>query len=238
MSQDIKIITPQSAEYPSQLKEIPLAPKSLNVWGTIPQGEHYLAIVGTRRCTAYGKEIVEKIVSGLVGHHFVIVSGLARGIDTAAHQAALRYGIPTIAIIGSGLSPNVLFPHQNISLAEDIVARNGAVISEYDHDFLATIWSFPQRNRIISGLSKVTLVVEAPEKSGALNTAKFALDQNREVAAIPGSVFSTNSKGANNLLKQGAHVVENAEDVLQLYDLTYRAETQSSFDVTPPEETI
>lgn len=238
MSQKIISVGIKNKAYPEQLAQIPQPPKSLNVWGTFPHGEHFLAIVGTRRCTAYGREIVEKIVSGLVGHNFIIVSGLARGIDTAAHEAALRYHIPTIAVVGSGLSPAVLFPPQNRSLAEEIVAHDGAVVSEYDHDFLATVWSFPQRNRIISGLSQVTLVVEAPEKSGALNTAKFALDQNREVAAIPGSIFSANSKGANNLLKQGAHVIESAEDILQLYDLTYNAETKSAPDITAPEETI
>lgn len=237
MPQNILTIRPSDISYPSRLREIPSPPQKLNIWGTLPDDGHFLGIVGTRKCTAYGEEVVRKIVAGLAQHNFVIVSGLALGIDTIAHKAALENNIPTIGVLGSGLSPHVLYPRQNVHLAEHIVSRGGAVISEHDHDTMATVWSFPQRNRIISGLSSAVLVVEAPQKSGALNTAKFALDQNRDVCAVPGSVFAPNSAGSNKLLKQGAHVIESAEDVLRLYNIEFdRADTNDAMDDLSPEE--
>lgn len=240
MSQTTKLITINDHEYPSVLREIPSPPQQFSVWGQLPTKGNFLGIVGTRRCTAYGEEIVNKIVSGLAPYNFVIVSGLARGIDTAAHSAALEHNMPTIGVLGSGLSPKVLYPKQNLRLAEDIVAHGGAVISEYPNDMLATIWSFPQRNRIISGLSSAIIVVEAPERSGALNTAKFALDQNRDVCAVPGSIFSPNSAGANRLLKQGAHLIESAEDVLRLYNIDVESDSidERMIDLSPEEKNI
>lgn len=219
MPQEITTITIHEREFPGRLREIHVPPKQISVWGAIPKTANVLGIVGTRRCTAYGEEIVKKIVAGLAPHNFTIVSGLALGIDTIVHKAALENNVPTVAVLGSGLSRNVLYPKQNIRLAEEIVAKGGAIISEYENDALATTWSFPQRNRIISGLSSAILVVEAPEKSGALNTAKFALDQNRDVCAIPGSLFSPNSVGSNRLIKQGANVITSAEDILRLYNI-------------------
>ncbi len=206
-------------DYPEILNEIPFPPKKISVWGKIPKTKNYLSVVGTRRCSAYGEEILRKIIAGLASHDFTIVSGLAIGIDTIAHKASLENNIPTVAVVGSGLSQEVLYPKQNSRLAEDIALRGGAVISEYDYDMKATLWSFPQRNRIISGLSRATLVVEAPERSGALITAAFALDQNRDVLAVPGSAFSQNSLGTNKLIKQGAALIESAEDILRAYDI-------------------
>lgn len=220
MSQNIVKISLNNPDFPSILREIPSPPKILNIWGKIPKTEHYLSIVGTRKNSAYGEEILRSIITGLAPHGFTIISGLATGIDTIAHKSAIENNIPTVAILGSGLNRKVL-SYTKIGLAEEIVSRGGAIISEYENDMQATLWSFPQRNRIISGLSKATLIVEAGEKSGSLITARFALDQNREVMAVPGTVFSQNSKGTNKLIKQGAHLVESAEDVLEIYGINF-----------------
>ncbi len=227
---NISEISFKNAKYPDILREIPHPPKSLNIWSssdTLPETPHYLSIVGTRKCSAYGEEILRKIIAGLAPHGFTIVSGLAIGIDTVAHQASLENNMPTVAVIGSGLSPEALYPARNKSLAEDIVARGGAIVSEYSYEMKAAQWSFPQRNRIISGLSPATLVVEAPEKSGSLVTARFALDQNRDVLAVPGSPFAPNSKGTNKLIKEGAALVESAEDILKAYNINIESQENS-----------
>jgi len=222
MAENINEIKLGSAEYPAVLREIPFPPKKISVWsknGGLPKTKHYLSIVGTRRNSAYGEEILRKIIAGLARHDFTIVSGMATGIDTIAHKSALENKIQTVAVLGSGISPAALYPKQNLRMAEEIVSSGGAVISEYDYDMKATLWSFPQRNRIISGLSRATLVVEAPEKSGSMITARFALDQNRDILAIPNSVFSQNAYGTHKLIKQGAALIESAEDVLRAYGI-------------------
>ena len=221
MPQNIKELRQKDKDFPEMLREIPFPPKKLFIWPSnfsFPTS-HFLSIVGTRRNSAYGEEILRKIIAGLAPYGFATVSGMATGIDTIVAKASLENKIPTIAVLGSGMSREAFYPPKNWNLAEKIVEAGGAVVSEYDHDMKATLWSFPQRNRVISGLSPATLVVEAPEKSGALITAKFALDQNRDVLAIPGSIFSTNSAGTNRLIKQGAALVESAEDVLRAYGL-------------------
>ena len=241
MHQQILQITQKSPDFPKTLLEIPYPPKLLNIWGKIPKTEHYLSVVGTRKNSAYGEEILRKIIAGLVPHNFTIISGLANGIDTIAHRSALENNMPTIAVLGSGLNREVL-SYSKINLVEEIVSRGGAIISEYENNMKATLWSFPQRNRIISGLGKATLIVEAGEKSGSLITARFALDQNRDVMAIPGMVYSANSKGTNRLIKQGAHLVESAEDVLEIYGINFEksdfSTKKSDFLVTPQEQKI
>ena len=237
MPQQIQQISLNSADFPSILREIPSPPKMLNIWGKIPKTERYLSIVGTRKNSAYGEEILRKIIAGLAAHGFTIISGLANGIDTIAHRSALENNIPTIAVLGSGLNRQVL-SYSKISLAEEIVARGGCVISEYENSMKATLWSFPQRNRIISGLSKATLIVEAGDKSGSLITARFALDQNREVMAVPGTVFSQNSKGANKLIKQGAHLIESAEDILEIYGINFERKNTEKIELSPQEQKI
>jgi len=240
MPQQILQIALKDANFPAILREIPHPPKTLNIWGKIPKTEHYLSIVGTRKNSAYGEEILRKIIAGLATHNFTIISGLATGIDTIAHRSSLENNIPTIGVLGCGLSYDVFFPKQNWKLAEEIVKRNGAIISEYENNMKAAYWSFPQRNRIISGLSKATLIVEAGEKSGSLITARFALDQNREVMAIPGTVYSTNSKGTNKLIKQGAHLIESAEDILEIYGIDFERPDfrKSDFGNLNPQEKI
>ena len=249
MPQNIREVKIEDADYPAQLREIPFPPKKISVLGgkapdsaLFPKSKHYLSIVGTRRNSAYGEEILREIISCLAPFDFTVVSGLATGIDAIAHKASLENNIPTIAVLGSGLSPSVFYPKQNVRLAEEITSRGGLLISEYDYDMKAAYWSFPQRNRIISGLSSATLVVEAPERSGALVTARFALDQNRDVLAIPGSAFFQNSRGTNKLIKEGAALIENTEDILKIYGIELGGPTAKRqpdhFDLSPQETII
>jgi DNA processing protein len=199
-------------QFPALLKEINYAPFGLYIKGEIPNHKPLIAIVGTRKISPYGKLVTEKIVQELIKHNFVIVSGLAYGVDTIAHETALKNKGKTIAILGSGIQN--IFPPNNIKLAKEIV-ENGALVSEYSLKAPALKQYFPWRNRIISGLCLATIVIEAPEKSGALITARFALEQNREVFAIPGSIFNKNSLGPHNLIKQGAKLVSQIEDILE-----------------------
>ena len=238
MRQIIQDVALSDTNFPALLREIPFPPDKLHVWGKIPERGNFLSIVGTRKCTAYGEEIVRKIIAGLAPHHFVIVSGLAIGIDTVAHKASIENSVPTVAVLGSGLSPSVLYPMRNLPLAEEIVRRGGAVVSEYDTDMKATLWSFPQRNRIISGMCPATLVVEAPEKSGARITARFALDQNRDVLAVPGSIFAPNSYSTNRLIKDGAYLIENAEDILRIYGIETENAHAAEIDLSADEKKI
>lgn len=202
--------------FPPQLLEIPHAP--LFLYG---KGEHfdnnrtYVGIVGTRRPTAYGKEVAATITTDLARHGLTIVSGLAVGIDTIAHEAALAANSPTIAVIGSGLDEKSLFPKQNTLLARRMATSGGTVISEYAPGTPPLKEHFPMRNRIIAGLSRGVCVVEARERSGALITAQCALEQNRDVFAVPGSIFSPTSAGANLLIQQGAKLILRAQDICE-----------------------
>lgn len=203
-------------QIPKPLLEIPQPPKTLYIRGKLPDPDMtYLAVVGSRKYTSYGKNICEKLIQGLKGYPVVIVSGLAMGIDSIAHKTALEVGLPTISFPGSGLNRNVIYPRSNIKLAEDIINHGGCLISEFKPDFAATLYSFPQRNRLMAGISKAVLIIEAEKKSGTLITARLALDYNRDVLAVPGSVFSSNSNGTNWLIKQGATPVTTSEDILE-----------------------
>lgn len=202
-------------QFPKPLLEIPQPPKTLYIRGKLPDPDFtYLAVVGSRRYTSYGKDICQKLIRGLKNYPIVIVSGLAIGIDSIAHKTAMEVGLPTISFPGSGLDNNVLFPKTNIKLAQEIVDSGGCLISEFEPNFVATIYSFPQRNRLMAGISRAVLIIEAEEKSGSLITARMALDYNRDVLAVPGSAFSSNSNGTNALIKQGAIPVTTSEDVL------------------------
>src|SRR5581483_11593908 len=200
------------SKIPSSLREIPQPPKQLWIEGELPDPEThiYVAVVGSRRASTYGKEVVSKIISGLAGQPFVIVSGLAIGIDGCAHRAALEVGLPTVAVPGSGLDRKILYPSVHRGLAEEILRSGGALLSEFDPTFRATPWSFPQRNRIMAGLCRGVIIIESSLKSGTLITARLALDYNRDVFAVPGSIFSENSSGPHSLLSQGAAPVTSA----------------------------
>lgn len=204
------------SEFPSQLLEIPQPPKELWIAGTLPSLETVLlTVVGSRKYTSYGKEACEEIISGLRGYDIAIVSGLALGIDTIAHESAMAAGLPTIAVPGSGLDPSVLHPRSNLQLARRILESGGALISEFAPDFRPTLWAFPQRNRIMAGLAKATLLIEAGERSGTLITARLASDYNRDLLVVPGSIFSSASKGTHQFLKLGATPVTSSDDVLR-----------------------
>ncbi|MFA5392509.1 MAG: DNA-processing protein DprA [Candidatus Paceibacterota bacterium] len=212
----IKFITLKDQEYPLLLKEISYPPLGLYLKGEIPKNTNLLSVVGTRKISSYGKLAIEKLLKDLISYNFVIISGLALGVDTLSHKIALDKGGKTIAVLGTGLDR--IFPVDNKFLSQKII-QNGALISEYPLGTIPFKSHFPWRNRIISGLSPATLVIEAPEKSGALITANFALEQNRDVFAVPGSVFNNNSLGTNKLIKQGAKLISQTEDILEEYHI-------------------
>jgi len=217
----IEVIKKSSRGYPKILKEIHNAPKQFYIRGSLPK-DHNLnfAIVGTRAASEYGKTLAFKIAKELAELGFNIISGLALGIDTQAHLGALEGKGKTTAVMGSAIDDNSIYPSENLNLVKKIISSGGAVISEYEPGTKSEIWFFPERNRIIAGLSRGVLVVEAPEKSGALITARAALEQNREVFAIPGSIFSKNSYGTNTLIKSGAKMVTAVDDILEELNLT------------------
>jgi DNA processing protein len=181
--------------------------------GNLPVNDKLVAVVGSRKASVYGKSAASMLASTLAASNVGVVSGAARGIDTAAHEGAMEKGY-TIAVLGSGV--DVCYPPENAKLLAQI-AETGAVISEYAPGVMAHPGHFPARNRIINGLARGVIVIEAAEKSGALITADFALEEGRDVFAVPGSIFARSSKGANRLIKQGAKLVDSATDVLEEY---------------------
>jgi DNA processing protein len=199
---------------PAHLQEVYDPPNGLYYKGkTDCLGKTCISIVGTRKYTDYGEFMTQNIVEELAVLDIAIVSGLAKGIDTIAHEAALKNGIPTIAVLGSGLEN--IYPRENERLAHEIT-RTGLLLSEYEPYGEPLKYNFPQRNRIISGLSVATIVIEAPEKSGALITARFALEQGREIFVVPGDVDRPNSKGILNLLQRGgAYPITSGQDVIE-----------------------
>ncbi|MFH1392749.1 MAG: DNA-processing protein DprA [bacterium] len=215
----IRRITKQNKKYPRLLKEI-FKPPVLYVRGGFKKADNSaIAIVGTRTPTHYGKQVAHKLAYDLAQSGLTIISGLALGIDTIAHKTALEAHGRTIAVLGSGIDDKSFYPQENKKLALEI-EKSGAVISEYPAGTSAKPGYFPQRNRIVAGLCLGTLIIEAGYKSGALITAHCALDQNREVFCVPGSIFSEKSAGANNLIKLGAKLVTSAKDVLEELNLT------------------
>jgi DNA processing protein len=208
----ITLITYQDDDYPEKLKNIYDLPPFLYVRGSLMKDDINIAIVGSRRATTYGKYTTERISRELAQKGVTVVSGMARGIDSAAHRGALAARGRTIAVLGSGL--DVIYPPENKILFSEII-ENGAVISEFPMGTPPIAANFPSRNRIISGMSYGVLVVEAGEKSGSLITARLALEQGREVFAVPGSVETPASRGTNRLIKEGAKLIENAEDILE-----------------------
>ncbi|MFH1978799.1 MAG: DNA-processing protein DprA [Patescibacteria group bacterium] len=236
--ENIKVLLKQ--ELPPLLKEIYLPPEILYIKGELPcEDKIHLTVVGPRKFSSYGKEACEKIIGELKEHDFVIVSGLAQGIDSIAHNSALNNQMQTIAVLGNGLHDSAIYPYRNIGLAHNIVKNSGCIISEYPLMMKAAQFTFPQRNRIAAGLSQGTLVIEAAEKSGSLITAFLALESNREVFAIPGNIFSMNSKGANNLLKMGGLPVTKADDILRAFGIEEKVdEKQIEINLSPNENKI
>lgn len=211
----------EDPNYPLMLKEIPSPPAILYGKGDVSLlNTKSIAVVGTRKPTHYGLDATEKIVQKL-SEFLTIISGLATGIDGRAHETTLDAEGHTVAVLGSGIDQNSIFPPQHRGLARRIVENRGAVISEYPPGTPALKEHFPQRNRIVSGLAQGVFVVEAPERSGALITARLALEQNRDVFALPGSIFSLYSRGPLTLIKEGAKCVSSAEDILEELGIEY-----------------
>ncbi|HEX5492380.1 MAG TPA: DNA-processing protein DprA [Candidatus Udaeobacter sp.] len=208
------VITQQSPSYPPPLREIHAPPIVLYVWGELLDRDHHaIGVIGARRTTHYGTESAKKLAYQLAYAGLTVISGLARGIDTAAHQGALAAKGRTVAVIGSGLTK--LYPPENAALAEKIRDGNGAIISEFSMDIQPDRQTFPMRNRIISGWSHGILVVEAGLNSGALITAAQALEQGRAVYAVPGHINAPSAMGSNRLIQQGAKLVMDASDILE-----------------------
>ena len=219
MEEEIRTISLQDKEYPKLLKEIKDTPEVLYCRGKMKSDEQCFAVVGTRRCSDYGKQVALEIAGDLAEAGLTIVSGLAPGIDTFSHLAVVERKGRTIAVLGTGIDEKSIYPQSNLKLAQKILETGGCLISEYPPRTPGSQFTFPQRNRIISGLSLGVLVVEAKEKSGALITAEWAKKQGRKIFAIPGSIHSSNSKGCHYLIKQGAKLVENTNDILKELNL-------------------
>ncbi|MFA7310013.1 MAG: DNA-processing protein DprA [Candidatus Paceibacterota bacterium] len=213
MDSELKQLSPQ--EFPLLLREIPDRPKQIYVRGSLPSSEmKWLAVVGSRACTEYGRRALRYLIEGLRGYPVVIVSGLAYGIDAEAHRAALDTGLTTIGVPGSGLDWNVLYPRANVALAREILQKGGALLSEEKPETRAAEYTFPKRNRVMAGLSHATLMIEAREKSGSLITAKLTTEYNRDLLIVPGSIFSEESRGTHQFLRLGATAVTSPEDIL------------------------
>lgn len=229
----------KTKDYPKLLAQIPDPPKQLYCRGNIKLLNSFcFGIVGTRKLTTYGREATEHIVSGLAGHEITIISGLAFGIDAIAHRAALDNELPTIAVLGTGVDDKSIYPNTNLPLARKILEESGLIISEYPEGTEGYKGNFPARNRIISGLSRGVLIIEAPLISGALITTKYATEQNRDVFALPGNIFAPNSKGPNMLIQKGAKPVFSAQDILGAYyqNLELQLEPKNNISTKNPIE--
>ncbi|MEX0930204.1 MAG: DNA-processing protein DprA [Candidatus Paceibacterota bacterium] len=201
-------------KFPPLLREIPDPPAQLYTKGTLPpEDTKLLCVVGSRKYSSYGKQTVESLISSLQGKPVAVVSGLALGIDALAHEAALKADLRTIAVPGSGLDRNVLAPRSNLGLADRILLAGGTLLSEFEPEFESTPWAFPQRNRIMAGISHAVLIIEARERSGTLITARLAGEYNRDVLAVPGSIFSDSSVGPHQLIRDGATPITSSDDL-------------------------
>ncbi len=228
---NIRVMTWQDADYPRRLKEIDQSPPVLYIRGSIQVEDDWaVAVVGTRRVTPYGRQVAVEITRYLAQNGVTVVSGLARGVDAIAHQSALTAGGRTLAVLGSGV--DVIYPPEHRKLASDIM-QNGALVSDYPPGTQPDGVNFPPRNRIISGLSLATIVVEAGEKSGALITAEFAVEQGRDVFAVPGSILAPQSEGTNRLIEQGARPLLKMSDILEVLKLEQIPEKQQARRISP-----
>lgn len=234
-SQGIKIFTWEDETYPQRLKEIDQPPPVLYIRGEyLPDDLFAVAIVGTRRVTAYGRQITEELGGYLASNGITMVSGLARGVDAIAHQTALKAGGRTIGVLGSGVDR--IYPPEHRGLAEKMM-ESGAIVSDYAPGTPPDASNFPPRNRIISGLSLAVVVIEAGETSGALITAEFAAEQGREVFAVPGSILAPQSKGTNKLIQNGALPLLSVNDLMQALNLTRMGEHKAARKIIPSDET-
>lgn len=232
---EIRQISIEDKNYPESLKKIPDAPKLLYYRGNL-DATNCFAIVGTRRSSPYGQQVTLQLAGELADAGLTIVSGMAPGIDTFSHKACVERGKKTIAVLGTGLDEKSIYPQQNLGLSRKIIENGGCLISELPPDTHGSKFTFPRRNRIISGLSLGVLVVEAKEKSGSLITANYARQQKKPLFAIPGQIFSLNSQGPNKLIKEGAKLVENANDILEEIGMKSFGLAQDKFSAENLEE--
>lgn len=227
------------AAFPPPLREIPDMPAKLYVRGSLPGFENaWLAVVGSRTMTQYGRQACAHLIEGMRGAPVVIVSGLAYGVDACAHKAAIAAGLPTVAVPGSGLDWDVLYPKANVPLARDILKAGGALLSEFEPSQRAADYTFPQRNRIMAGMCRATLVIEAKERSGSLITARLATEYNRDLLVVPGSIFSAESRGTHQFLKLGATPVTEPEDVLRALGIERTAAARDDSDLSNEERRV
>jgi DNA processing protein len=242
INEEISVALPSCNDFPKLLTEISNPPILLYYRGNIQNySNKYISIVGSRKFTVYGKQVAEKLATELTNSEIIIVSGLAAGIDTIAHTSCVNNDGTTFAVLGTGVEKKGIYPAINKYLADEIISNGGAVISEFPIRTAPLPHNFPQRNRIISGMSHGTLIVEAAKKSGALITAKYALEQNREVFAVPGNIYSPVSEGPNNLIKQGAIPITCTDDILNALDIkakTIRKENKKKIPATSEEQII
>jgi DNA processing protein len=226
---NIQITNLFEESYPKQLTQIPDRPLLLYYQGDLSILQKInLAMVGSRAATTYGRNVVEKILSGLNGYDFNIISGLAFGIDAASHIQALKNNLATTAVLGSGIHADNMYPKNNFRLAQNILEAGGLIISEYPPNFTARKHQFIARNRIIAGLSSAVAIIEAAQKSGSLLTADFAAEYNRNVFAVPGSIFSANSTGCHHLIFQGANILTSAKNILEEFNIAEKTMLQES----------
>ena len=226
-------------QYPFLLQQLNKLPESMDIIGSMPPETHrFLCVVGSRAHSSYGEEVCKKLIAGLSGYPIVIVSGMAIGIDSIAHEAALEAGLKTIAFPGSGLAPNVLYPPSKRPLARRIVEAGGALLSPFKTDQGATDWTFPTRNALMAGISNATLVIEAREESGTWSTIQAALDMHRDLLVVPGSIFSELSVKPLSLMKEGARPVTSSADILEALEFTGSPKEMASMADGPlsPEE--
>jgi DNA processing protein len=231
LQEKIQVLTWEDESYPRRLKEIEQPPPVLYLRGSLIEDDRWaVAVVGTRRITAYGRQITEEIGRNLAHHGVTVVSGLARGVDSVAHLAALNNGGRTLAVMGSGVDQ--IYPPEHRNLAEQIIDQ-GALISDYPPGTAPEAANFPPRNRIISGLAQAVVIVEAGEKSGALITAAFAAEQGRQVFAVPGYLYAPQSRGTNQLIQQGAQIFLGSDDLLRSLNMTQKDLQQTARKVLP-----
>lgn len=231
-------ITKDDPNYPKQLHQLHDPPEKLYVRGTLPH-ENMISIVGPRKNSIYGRQLCKDITKKIVQHGATIVSGLAFGIDSIAHQATLEHNGATIAVLGSGIDDDSISPRQHLSLAHKILNSGGAIISEYKPGTHATKYSFPARNRIIAALSSSTIVIEAAKKSGALITAEHAMDLGKDVYAIPQNIYAKNAFGTNKLLESGAQLISEIDSLPDRLGLPKLEDhVKKSLLLTPPEKFI
>ncbi len=235
---DNPILTLRRKDFPALLREIPDAPTQLYMRGTLPDEQSvWLCVVGSRAYSPYGASVCRKLIQELAGYPVVIVSGLALGIDSIAHEAALATGLKTVAVPGSPITDERLYPRAHLGLAHAICGAGGALISELSNDDAGGAWVFARRNRIMAGMCHATLIIEAREKSGTCITARLAMEYNRDVLVVPGAIYSAQHAGSNQLLRNGAQAVTCGADILQALAIPIRESAVAPIpDTVSPEE--